>query len=150
VRIQSFVVHPQYRPQDDGSLSSLHCNVGLAVLESPLPAHASLAPVEQLRKVRSGAEFVQVGYDISKAPRDFDPTAPPLIRQTSVVLVESDLMPGREDALPRLKVRIPPEQAAEGSPIFDNLGRVVGTLCAGSGDEHLIVPVDRLDDLEHR
>lgn len=141
IRILDLRSHPRYDPDDSGSQLSVHHNVGVAALESPLSATLKLMPMARAKKeLRHGAPVRMAGFAITQAmqQKPFDPLNPP-----EYVVVEGSILGGdlasQKIRLPRRTLDITYTAGLVGAPLVGADGDVVGIVQQSKGKTYGIV-----------
>ncbi len=79
LRVVELKVHRAYDPKDPTSSASLLHNVGVAIVESPVPGSVDLLPSRELPRPPKDLEVTAAGYSIQYEPemKPYDPLDPP-------------------------------------------------------------------------
>jgi len=146
-------VHPAYDPKNPTSSASLLHNVGVAIVESPLPGSVDLLPSRNdLPSPLKGMAVTLGGYAIQYEPelKPYDSLDPPKQVWPRGQVRGTKTFPGGSEELPVLELAISAADGTDGGPVFSAAGKVIGVLLRYGEQRYVVlVPSDQLSDLIH-
>ncbi len=141
LRVVDLKVHPLYDEKNP-----MH-DVGVAIVESPLPGSVDLLPWRELPSPPTGMEVTLGGYAIQFEPelKPYDSLDPPKPVWPRGRIRGTKMFPGGEEH-PLLELEISAADGTEGGPVFSATGKVIGVLLR-YGDQRYVVLSDQLSEL---
>jgi hypothetical protein len=130
--VQRLELHSSYLPDEPGDPRSLAYNVGVVQLSRELPDACQMATAADLRRDGTevvGMEIVVLGYGIPYSPeyyRSYDSLNAPKLLAKQGTIRTTEVTSGAQDDLPNLVLSVDWFDGADGSPIVDRGGKVVG------------------------
>jgi len=134
--------HPRYDAAQPTDRASQRFNLGLLIPETDLTPVCLNATPEDWKSISLESQFLPLGVVSSLGENEpYDPLKVQT-KRLSIRVTGSDTLP--DVAVPLYKVAIDLPKTAEGSPVFNNWGRVVGIL-APVGSTVTLVPTSELN-----
>jgi pSer/pThr/pTyr-binding forkhead associated (FHA) protein len=124
-------------------------NVGIAILETSLPTHYPSAPPAELKLNALQQGLTIVGFDVPMTdgdkprPQPYTKSTAPSLVQTSVGVKRTRSSHAAARLYPLWEVSCTTPESMQGSPVFNQAGRVIGTWI----EFGYIVPTDRVTPL---
>ena len=148
VRVTDLRLHPAYDEKNPTSTQSLLHDVGMAIVESPLPSSVDLQMSRELPKPPTGMAVAAVGYSIQYEPdiKPYDPLAPPKLASAQGRIDTTKTLAGGGDELPLLELSIDTPDGTAGAPVFSTAGKVIGVLLR-YGKQPRVVLSDHFSEL---
>ena len=148
LRVVKLKVHPAYDPKNPTSSASLLHNVGVAIVESPLPGSVDLLPWRELPRPPKDMAVTAAGYSMQYEPdlKPYDPLDPPKQVWPRGRVRGTRTFPGGDEDLPLLELAITADDGTDGGPVFSTAGKVIGVLLR-YGEQRYVVLSDQLSDL---
>ncbi len=141
IELQRLVTHPRFEPDAPGSQMSLHHNVGLGTLASPLSASLTLLPKNAgLAALRKGQPIRIAGYAITREMQEkpFDPLNPPSLVTLEGTIASGDLADSNIK-FPRRVLGVPFTAGLVGSPVIAPDGSVLAIVQQANNKTYGIV-----------
>jgi hypothetical protein len=138
-RVTEAIVHPRFKEKLLGIEGKDPvvpvCDLGLLLVDAPVPNRFKVAPESELRKLDSGYRVAYLGFPMEKmAGQGVDAHSPVANMQSGIITSTTDWWlskaPFEKSFL--LAHNLATTGGSSGSPIFNTAGEVVGVLSAGN------------------
>ena len=144
IPIQSVRRHPRYDAAQPTDRTSQRFNLGLLIPKTDLTSACVNATDEEWKSINLESQFLPLGVVSSLGENEpYDPLKVQT-KRLSIRMTGSDTVP--DVVVPLYKVVIELPKTAEGSPVFNNAGHVIGVL-APVGSSVTLVPTSELNAL---
>ncbi|MEO2033562.1 MAG: FHA domain-containing protein [Planctomycetaceae bacterium] len=153
--VSTVILHPQFDPSDPGGNVSRHYNVAALHLEQPLPGLTSVSvDVERnpdtWRRVLAVKDLVFCGYDIPQDRQPLEIGRFPEFRGSHGRISSKDPGPDPLNSVPLIIATASREStsSAHGQLVVSATGKIVGTRVHISKKFNLVIPIDRIRELQ--